>query len=103
MIMDQERIARIVFSAIDDINETLPDDKKFVKAMSTALFDPTGRIDSLGATIFIVALEQKITREFNVQASLMEGYSLSDPRSPFRTAQSLAEHIQKVLEKKNNG
>ena len=101
-MIDQEHLINIVFSAIDEINETLPADKRFSKTMQTVLFDPGGHIDSLGLTMFIVALEQKIEQEFQSPVILAGEYSMSDENSPFRSVQSLVNHIERQLENKIN-
>ncbi len=100
---DQDRIVHVVFSAIDDMNETLPDDKKFSKALPTILFDPFGAIDSLALTMFIVSLEQKIEQEFNVPVSLAGEYSMTDAKSPFRSVQSLVNYIEPLVGNKIHG
>ncbi len=99
---DQKRIMDVVFSAIDDINETLPESRRFSKKPDTVLFDPNGSMDSLGLTIFIVAIEQKIEQEFNFSMSGAGDYKMFDEDSHFRTVQSLVNFIDSLLQNKAN-
>ena len=99
---DQTRIMNVVFSAIDDINETLPESRRFSKKPEAVLFDPGGTMDSLGLTIFIVAIEQKIEQEFDLSMSSAGDYKMFDEDSPFRTVQSLVSYIDLLLKNKAN-
>ena len=99
---EEQRILGVVYAAIDDINQTLPENRRFAKNPETVLFDPTGTMDSLGLTIFIVAIEQKIEQEFNFSMSSAGNYQMFDEDSPFRTVQSLVNYIDSLLKNQAN-
>ncbi len=61
-------------------------------AAETALFGPSGLLDSIGLVSVIVELEQKLSDRAGRDVSLMDDRALSQARSPFRTVQSLADY-----------
>lgn len=100
MTSDQNtsKITEAIYRAIDEVNETLPDDKKIAKSLETNLLGEDGAIDSLGLTMFIISVEQKLDEVLGVTVSLVDGTALSEENSPFRTVQSLTDHIVRLSE-----
>ena len=98
-----QRVLNIVYGAIDEVNETLPEGKKLVKDPQALLFDPATGVDSLSATVFIIALEQKIDQEFNRSLALLGDGGIHDEQSPLRSVASLTDRIESLLETTGNG
>lgn len=96
----QERIVEAIFTALDELNETLPKERRIPKMKEAVLYGPAGSIDSLGLTLLIVSLEQKIEQEFGTEVTLV---SMTDDQSPFQTVQTLADHVARLLGKKVHG
>ncbi len=96
----KQKILKIIFDAIDDLNSTFPTEKKLEKSVDLHLFGAQGRLDSLGFVNLIIAIEQRIEEEFRVSVSLADSKALSQQNSPFRTVGLLAEYICLLLEKK---
>lgn len=94
------KIREIIFQVIDEVNESLTDDKKIRKSADGVLYGPDGGLDSLGLTIFIVALEQKLERELGLTVSLTEGMMTAPEESPLRSMNALIEHLSCLLGKK---
>ena len=94
----EERILSVIYDAIDEINEPLPKSQQCEKTLETSLFGPDGHLDSLGVTILIVALEQRIEQEFDMYISLTDENTMSFEYSPFLSVVSLAQHISGLLE-----
>ena len=60
----KEKAAKIVFKALDELNEQLSGKNKIKKSLDTVLFGQKGCLDSLGLVNLIVAVEQEIEEEF---------------------------------------
>jgi acyl carrier protein len=98
-----EKLAQLIFDAIDEINTQLSDDKRLEKLPTTALYGDKGKLDSLGLVNFIVAVEQKLQDEFDFPLTLATERAMSQQHSPFRTVQSLINYIMELLEEKGYG
>ncbi len=96
------KVTRVLFSALDEINEQLPKDRRLGKSLETVLFGKSGKLDSLGLVHLIVAVEQKISEEFEVAITLADEKAVSQKNSPFRTIGTLASYISLLLEKSPN-
>jgi acyl carrier protein len=93
----KEDISRIMLAAIDDFNESQPQDRKLGNLPETNLFGAKGQLDSLGLVNFIVLLEQRIGDELGTAITLADEKALSQTRSPFLTVNSLTEYILEQL------
>jgi len=91
-------ILRLVFTTIDEINETLPEDRQLTKSSETHLLGKEGKLDSLGLVSFIIILEQHIAEEFKVPITLADEKAISRTKSPFRTVENLTEYVLELLE-----
>ena len=99
---EKQKIEEAIFAAINEINRTLPKDRQMKKSVDTVLFGPSGHLDSLGITLFIVAVEQKIEEALGTPVSLTQGKSISGEHSPLQTVGTLLNHIASLLEIKIN-
>ena len=59
----------------------------------TALFGPSGALDSLGLVSVLVEIEQKVADRLGRTVSLMDDRAMSQASSPFRTVGSLADYL----------
>jgi acyl carrier protein len=100
---DETKIFETIYKAFDQVNETLPKDKHIEKSPETVLLGEEGAIDSLGLTMLIVAIEQKIEEEFGVVITLVDASTMSKEHSPFRNVNKLAGHITMLLKEKADG
>jgi len=100
---NREKIFQAVYRAIDQVNETLPKEKHIEKAPQTVLFGSEKGIDSLGLTMLIVAIEQKIEEDFDAVITLVDASTMSEEHSPFLSVEKLATHITSLVEEKLNG
>lgn len=97
----KSRLLNVIYQAMDEVNETLPADKKLVKAPGTVLFDPFGPVDSLSLTILIVAIEQKVESEFGVYVGLIDANTTAPENNPFLNIASLVQHLEGLLKAKS--
>ncbi len=102
-MINSDKILAAIYEAFEEVNETLPEDRKLPKSSETRLLGEEGAIDSLGLTILIVAIERKVEESFGQVITLVNEQTMSEENSPFIRVSSLVEYIQGLLEEKVNG
>ena len=101
--VNQDDVRRILFDAIDEINDTLPDDRKLKKQPETRLFGRDSALDSLGLVNLIVAFEQRLGDEFGLPLTLADEKALSRESSPFRSVDTLANYVLELVRQPGSG
>jgi D-alanine--poly(phosphoribitol) ligase subunit 2 len=94
----KDRILQCVFSALDELNEGLPREKRLAKAPEVVLFGEQGHLDSLGLATLVVLSEQKVEEEFGHPVTVADERAMSQHRSPFRTIGTMADYITLLVE-----
>ena len=100
--MDINNVEKIVFSAINELNQQRSKEDRLEKSLETRLFGGNSKLDSLGLVNLIVAVEQNIEDEFDITITLADDRAMSQKHNPFRTVGSLADYIEKLLGEKLN-
>jgi D-alanine--poly(phosphoribitol) ligase subunit 2 len=98
----ENQIDQLVFAAIEEINEQLPDGQKVQADKSTQLFGHRGVLDSLTLVNLIVVAEQKVQDSLNVVITLADERAMSQKNSPFKSVESLANYIVMLVKEKSN-
>ena len=93
-----QEITKLIFNAVDEINNQLPKDQQLAKSTKTVLFGENGGLDSLGLVNLLVAIEQNIEDEFDVNVTIADEKAMSQKQSPFRTIGTLADYLDVVVE-----
>ena len=91
--MERDQAQRLVFEAIDQVNQTLPAARRLPKKPDTIVVGPGGHLDSLGLVTFVVALEEKLGDELSRSVQLLDESVLSNADGPFHTVSSLTEYL----------
>ena len=95
---NQERIAAVVYSAVDELNKQLPKGGAQVeKSPDAPLYGVGGKLESLDFVTFIMEIEEKIKSEFGVDITIADENLLSKEKSPFSTLRTLIEYLEEVL------
>jgi acyl carrier protein len=68
----------------------------------TTIYGNDSRLDSLGLVNLIVAVEQNIEDEFDVNITIADERAMSQKHSPFTTIGSLANYIEMLLKEELN-
>jgi len=100
--VNKESILQCIFDTIDEMNETLPDDRKLGKSTDTRLIGKAGGLDSLEFVNFIVLLEQRVAEAFGTAVTLADERALSREKSPFSTLGRLTDYLMELLESRGN-
>jgi len=88
-----DQIMAAIYSAVDEINQTLPPENHIPKSEDTVLMGPQSAIDSLGVVLLIVAIEQKVSRALGRTVVLTNNMLVSAEENPFKTLGALRKHI----------
>lgn len=93
-----DRVVRILFEVVDELNKQLPKQERLERSLDTALSGSSGRLDSLGLINFIIMAEQKLGAEFGTQISLTGEAATSEGQEAFATLKTLSDHLVRMLE-----
>jgi acyl carrier protein len=97
-----ERILQAIYRAVDEVNESLPAQRRLAKSPDTVLFGRAGTLDSLGLVNLIVAAEREVQEEFGASIALADEKAMSERNSPFQSIATLAAYIAGLLEAPTN-
>ena len=94
----KEKIIEMVIEETNAILDT-PNDNMNV---DTNLYGTSGILDSMGLVSMIVAVEQDVEDEFDVQITIANAKAMSQKNSPFKTVGSLATYVEGLIEEAKN-
>jgi len=63
---------RVVNSAIDCVNEVLPDDEELSKEKNTVLLGQDGQLDSMGFVNLVAAIEDQLEKQLGITSVLVD-------------------------------
>jgi acyl carrier protein len=87
----------LVRAAIADVNNQNEEGEKIDPDGATKLFGVDAAVDSLMLVNLFVSLEQKIEDATGKIVILVDEDALADTSHPFRTVASLAQHVDKII------
>ena len=91
-MMDHDQALRIVYDAIDVVNQQLPASKRLHKSPDTVIVGAGGSLDSLGIVSFVILLEEKVGEAFGTTVQLLDEQMLVED-SPFQSIGTLTHYI----------
>ena len=91
-MMDHDEALRIVYDAIDVVNQQLPASKRLPKSPDTIIAGAGGALDSLGIVTFVILLEEKLGEAFGTTVQLLDEQMLAED-SPFQSIGTLTHYI----------
>lgn len=83
----------LIQRAIQDFNDQNLEEEHLVDTPEAPLFGKEGKLDSLGLVNLILAVEERISNELDLNITLADERAMSRKNSPFRTVQSLADYV----------
>ncbi len=101
--IQSDRIIRVVFNAVDELNLLLLPDRGLKKSLDVNLSGDSGELDSLGLINLIVATEEKIEEEFGISISLADEQTMAQKDKIFKSLGTFTDHIVFILKGKNVG
>jgi D-alanine--poly(phosphoribitol) ligase subunit 2 len=97
MSITKDQIVSLIYEVIDEENEAKDEGKRIVKSLETLFLSKDRGLDSLGLVSLIVATEERIVDSFDVEITIADAKAMSQKNSPFRSVNSLADYILKLL------
>lgn len=95
-----EIVLRIIYEAIDELNEKLNCDQKIIKNLNTKLCGAGVHLDSIELINLIELVECKIEEFYQQQILLVDDRTLKMTLNPFSTIFTFAEFVESVLKNK---
>lgn len=89
----REKIKELIFSAIDELNETLDEKIPTDQGEQTPLYSAEGRLDSLGLVSLLAAVESNLEDDMEITLTIADERAMSQSRSPFKDVQSLTDYV----------
>ena len=93
---DKVDIERVVFRAIDRVNEVLPVGSELERSASEPLAGRGSKLDSMGIVNLVCALEDEARLQFGVGLNLMDTEE-NDGYQPLETVGSLVSYLARIL------
>ncbi len=90
----------LVYAAIDEVNEQSSAGVVVAKTPGTHLLGSDQGVDSLTFVNLIVAIEEHIQRTQGISIVLVDEDSMALEEHPFRTVETLADYVERVLTKR---
>jgi acyl carrier protein len=98
----KEDVLGTIYEAIDAHNAQQDDAGGGVelleKTPETPLFSKESGLDSLGLVGILVEVEQLVDEKYDKQITVANEKAMSSARSPFRSVESLCDHVMELLE-----
>lgn len=93
----EEKILGIILTALESLNEELPEADRVALSADTPLFGDDATLDSLSLVSVIVDVETALTMEFDQPVALTDDRAMSREVSPFTHVQALADYIMELV------
>ena len=97
------KVQQAILSAIDEINDDLPEVDKVPRSIDTVLFGIGGNLDSLGLVRLLVATENNIEEQFQTKIIIADEHMMAQEKNPFDTVSTLAEYVSSLLDEGAHG
>jgi acyl carrier protein len=95
---DRTDAQRVVYRAIDQVNEVQPEDNLLVKAPGTVLVGQGGQLDSMAFVNFVAALEEQLTAIVDTNANVIDELNARSLTSKATTVADWIEVVRSVLQ-----
>jgi len=99
---ERSEVLKVVYAAIDEVNESLPADEQVPKDEGTILVDKSGGLDSLVLINLVGEIEDRVEDDFDASITIANEDAMSQENSPFKTVGSLVDYVCKLIEEDDN-
>ena len=98
--MEEKVLFEIIYSSIDEINETLDDNEKIPLVPDVELIGINGLLDSMDFATFILSLENQIFKKYNIKIDqLEESLVLDEDMKDLNSPNSINKLLRKIIDK----
>lgn len=98
LAVDKEILA-LVYAAIDEVDPVTSSGAPLEKSPSARLLGGDSGVDSLNFVTLMVAVEEQIQKKLGKSVVLVDEDNVAAEENPFLTIGTLAEYVQRVLNK----
>ena len=99
--LSKRQIENLVLGSLRLLNEEKQDDKKIPVASGTVLLGTGTQLDSLDFVVVITDIEERLQNAIGSEFELAVEMQSEDGSNPFRSVESLCEHIAAILEQES--
>ena len=92
-----QTIKKLIYKAIDEINEQLEDDRKVELSDDTCFIGKKACLDSISFVTFISILEELIEEKLDKNIQIVNEKAFSEKNSPFYSVETLCNYIQSLI------
>jgi acyl carrier protein len=92
-VPSKDEVLAIIYTAMESLNDELPDDGKIPLAPDTKLFGADATIDSLSLVSVIVDVETEASDRLGFPVVLTDDRAIGEEVSPFTDPDALANYI----------
>ena len=100
---NKQRMMDLIYEAIDEVNDTLPPQRRLEKTPTTVLFGTGTTLDSLGLVNLVVGFEQRVVQELGTAITLADERAMSQRNSPFHSVETLANYTVELVRETSDG
>jgi acyl carrier protein len=94
---DREQVVESVLTAIENLNTQLPEEQHVEQSATAKLFGQDAPLDSLGLVNLIVAVEEQLSDDLDLELTLANEKAMSRRTSPFQSADKLIDFIEELI------
>jgi hypothetical protein len=95
--MNKDEIYKTVVKQLEYLNETLPEEQKFLVSRETILFGRGSSIDSMSLVSVIVDLEGFFFDEMGMEISLTDDNAMTREISPYDNVSNLVDYLDELI------
>jgi acyl carrier protein len=92
-MVSRELVEKVVFNALDNLNEERAADDQLDVSPEAELFGGDSMLDSLSLVSMVVDIETEIAALYNAEISLTDDRAMSQEISPFKSVSALTDYI----------
>ena len=97
MSIDRGTLLKAIYAAVDELNEQLEPERRLAKTEETLLFGDGAALDSLNLVNLVMAAEQQILEQLDLEVVLASEAAMSRRRSPYRSIGALTDYAHEIV------
>ena len=90
-------ILQSIYDTVEEVNRQLPNEQQLQRSPDTIIVGDGGVLDSLGVISFLVALEDRLSRETGNTITLLDEEIISKSDGPLKTIGHIEQFITRKL------
>ncbi len=91
-------VQEIILKCLSELGEVLERPELQCAGPDTGLYGRRGLLDSLNLVALLSDIEGRVGDEYGVPIVIADERALSESRSPFRTVETLAEYVHRLIQ-----